>query len=328
MKKILAMLLAVMMLLSVASVAMADETTYTDQETVTIKKVYKLTNDGTKSPAETFNLTQTGSRVVDGEATSAPDLGTITGATFAEGAATVNGATGDITVTLPEYTHVGVYEYTLKETAATTAGVTYYGDDITLKVTVINDTEGNLRIAAVHAESANNALEEGKTKKDNFPNTYSAGKLNVTKTVAGNLGDKDKKFDFSVTFKKPEGKTVKSTIAATVAGQNVTFTPVWNEAGEYTFTFQLAHDQTATFDNLPYGVNYTVTETAANGYTTTKTGDTGTINAAEQTAAFTNTKTGTIDMGVMLDSMPYVLVLAVVGAAVIALIAKKRRVED
>ena len=33
-------------------------------------------------------------------------------------------------------------------------------------------------------------------------------------------------------------------------------------------------------------------------------------------------------MGVMLDSMPYVLVLAVVGAAVIALIAKKRRAED
>lgn len=328
MKKILAMLLAVMMLLSVASVAMADETTYTDQETVTIKKVYKLTNDGTKSPAETFNLTQTGSRVVDGEATSAPDLGTITGATFAEGAATVNGATGDITVTLPEYTHVGVYEYTLKETAATTAGVTYYGDDITLKVTVINDTEGNLRIAAVHAESANNAPEEGKTKKDKFPNTYSAGKLNVTKTVDGNLGDKDKKFDFSVKFTKPADKTVMSTITATVAGQNVTFTPVWNEAGEYTFTFQLAHDQTATFDNLPYGVNYTVTETAANGYTTTKTGDTGTINAAEQTAAFTNTKTGTIDMGVMLDSMPYVLVLAVVGAAVIALIAKKRRAED
>lgn len=327
MKKILAMLLAVMMLLSVASVAMADEIN-TDQQTVTIKKVYKLANAGTKSPAETFNLTQTGSRVVDGEATSAPDLGTITGATFAEGAATVNGATGDITVTLPEYTHVGVYEYTLKETAATTAGVTYYGDDITLKVTVINDTEGNLRIAAVHAESANNAPEEGETKKDNFPNTYSAGKLNVTKTVAGNLGDKDKKFDFSVTFKKPEGKTVKSTIAATVAGQNVTFTPAWNENGEYTYTFQLAHDETATFDNLPYGVTYTVTETAVSDYETTKTGDTGTINKADQTAAFTNTKIGEIDMGVMLDSMPYVLVLAVVGAAVIALIAKKRRAED
>ena len=63
-------------------------------------------------------------------------------------------------------------------------------------------------------------------------------------------------------------------------------------------------------------------------YTTSATGDTGKINAAEQTAAFTNKKDGSIDMGVMLDSMPYVLVLAVVGAAVIALIAKKRRAED
>lgn len=328
MKKILAMLLAVMMLLSVASVAMADEIN-TDQQTVTIKKVYKLANAGTTSPAETFTLTQVGKgTVTDGEATSAPDLGTITGAEFAKGAATVDGATGNITVALPKYTHVGVYEYILQEIAGDTAGVTYYGDNIKLKVTVINDTEGNLRIAAVHAESANNALEEGKTKKDNFPNTYSAGKLNVTKTVAGNLGDKEKKFDFSVKFTKLAGKDVNSTITATVAGQNVTFTPAWNDAGEYTFTFQLAHDEIATFENLPYGVQYTVTEATVTDYETTKTGESGTINAAEQTAAFTNTKTGTIDMGVMLDSMPYVLVLAVVGAAVIALIAKKRRAED
>lgn len=334
MKKILAMLLAVMMLLSVASVAMAEgvtdtPATPTDMTTVTIKKVYKLANAGTTSPAETFTLTQVGAgRVTDGEASSAPALGTITGANFTEGVATVNGTTGDITVALPEYNHVGVYEYTLKEVAGTTAGVTYYGDNITLKVTVINDTEGNLRIAAVHAESENNALEAGKTKKDNFPNTYSAGKLNVTKTVAGNLGDKDKKFGFTVKFTKPAGKEVKSTITATVAGQNVTFTPVWNEAGEYTFTFQLAHDETATFDNLPYGVNYAVTEDTVTGYETTMTGESGTIESVATTAAFTNTKTGSIDTGVMLDSMPYVLVLAVVGAAVIALIAKKRRAED
>lgn len=325
MKKILAMLLAVMMLLSVASVAMADEIN-TDQQTVTIKKVYKLANAGTTSPAETFTLTQVGKgTVTDGEATSAPDLGTITGATFAEGAATVNGATGDITVTLPEYTHVGVYEYTLKETAATTAGVTYYGDNIKLKVTVINDTEGNLRIAAVHAESENNALEAGKTKKDNFPNTYSAGTLKVSKTVTGNLGDKDKYFEFKVTLTGETDKTYGETY--TVTGGSNTANPATIKIGEET-TFQLKHGDIISIANLPYGVSYTVTETAADGYTTTKTGNTGSINAAEQTAAFTNKKDGTIDTGVMLDSMPYVLVLAVVGAAVIALIAKKRRAED
>ena len=326
MKKILAMLLAVMMLLSVASVAMAEETTYTDQQTVTIKKVYKLANAGTTSPAETFTLTQVGKgTVTDGEATSAPDLGTITGADFAKGAATVDGATGNITVALPEYTHVGVYEYTPKEVVGTTAGVTYYGDNITLKVTVINDTEGNLRIAAVHAESANNALEAGKTKKDNFPNTYSAGKLNVTKTVEGNLGDKDKYFEFKVTLTGETGKTYGASYA--VSGGSNANNPSTIKIGEET-TFLLKHGETISIANLPYGVTYTVTETAADGYTTTKTGNTGSINAAEQTAAFTNKKDGSIDMGVMLDSMHYVLVLAVVGAAVIALIAKKRRADD
>ena len=228
---------------------------------------------------------------------------------------------------LPEYSSVGIYTYTIKETAGNTAGVEYYGDDILLKVTVI-EQNGKIRAAAVHTEKNFNGTAADKTKKDSFTNTYSAGKLSVTKTVAGNLGDQSKKFDFSVKFTKPADKTVMSTITATVAGQNVTFTPVWNEAGEYTFTFQLAHDQTATFENLPYGVTYTVTETAVDGYTTTQTNENGTINSAEVISTFTNTKTGTIDMGVMLDSMPYVLVLAVVGAAVIALIAKKRRAED
>lgn len=337
MKKILAMLLAVMMLLSVASVAMADETTpttptYTDQETVTIKKVYKLTNDGTTSPAETFTLEQVGNgEVKDGDATSAPALGTITGAKFDEGAATVDGTTGNITVALPQYTHVGVYEYTLKEVAGTTAGVTYYGDNITLKVTVINDTtSGKLRIAAVHAESANNALEEGKTKKDNFPNTYSAGTLKVSKTVTGNLGDKTKKFQFKVDFTAPNGKTWTPAIT----GQGFT-TATTTEGATISYTFELANDESVTFGNLPEGVTYKVTETAVDGYDTyvgttdNKTNvATGKMEKTNVDVKYINNKGGELDMGVMLDSMPYVLVLAVVGAAVIALIAKKRRVED
>lgn len=325
MKKILAMLLAVMMLLSVASVAMAEggtdtPTAPTDMTTVTIKKAYTLTNEGTTSPAETFTLTQVGNgTVTDGEATSAPALGTITGATFAEGAATVDGTTGNITVALPEYNHVGVYEYTLKEVAGTTAGVTYFGNNIKLVVTVVNGENRKLRIAAVHTEA------EGADKSDTFVNTYSAGKLNVTKTVEGNLGDKDKYFEFKVTLTGVTDKTYGASYA--VSGGSNANNPTTIKIGEET-TFQLKHGDTISIANLPYGVQYTVTEATATGYETTKTGDTGTINQAEQTAAFTNTKGGTIDMGVMLDSMPYVLVLAVVGAAVIALIAKKRRAED
>lgn len=155
MKKILAMLLAVMMLLSVASIAMAEGTTTpTDQETVTITKVYKLIGAGT-SPAEDFELKQIAKSVTKSECAEAdiPDLTSISKAQFAEGAATTAGAEANFTVTLPSYTHVGVYEYTLKETAGNTAGVAYYGNNIKLVVTVINGANDKLRIAAVHTEA-------------------------------------------------------------------------------------------------------------------------------------------------------------------------------
>lgn len=324
MKKFVAILLTLMLVLGIGA-AVADEapatptTDLTDHETVKIKKVYKLEGAGT-SPVETFTLKQVGDgTVTNGEATSAPALGIITGATFAEGAANANGATGEITVALPEYTSVGVYEYTLQEVAGTTAGVTYYGETIKLVVTVVNGKNNDLlRIAGVHTESSG-------VKSDTFENTYRAGTLNVTKTVAGNLGDQSKKFDFTVNFTKPDGEDVNSTITATVAGVGATdFNIAWDDKGTYTYTFQLAHGQKASFANLPYGVTYTVTETAVTGYETTKTGDSGTINAAEHTAAFTNTKTGSIDTGVTTENLPYVLLIGFVVLAGAALLIKRK----
>lgn len=130
-KKLLACLIAAATMFTMGSTAFAADTTPTDQETVTVKKVYMLTNEGTTSPAETFTLEQVGKgSVSDSEATTAPDLGTITGAEFAKGAATVDGTTGNITVALPAYDNVGIYEYTLREVAGTKAGVNYYGNDI------------------------------------------------------------------------------------------------------------------------------------------------------------------------------------------------------
>ncbi len=320
MKKFVAILLTLMLVLGIGA-AVAEET-YSDVSSVTVKKVYKLTNANMSSPAETFTLEQVGAgRVTDGDATSAPALGTITGAIFAKGAATVDGTTGNITIALPTYEKVGVYEYTLREVAGKTVGVAYYGKDILLKVTVI-EQGGKVRVAAVHTESGEG---DDTAKRDNFPNEYSAGDLNVTKTVAGNLGDQSKKFNFTVTFTKPDGKDVNSTITATVAGVDATdFNIAWDDKGTYTYTFQLAHGQKASFANLPYGVSYTVTEAAADGYTTTKAGDSGTINAAEHTAAFTNTKEGSIDTGVTTENLPYVLLIGFVVLAGAALLIKRK----
>lgn len=147
-KKLLAGVLTCAMMLTMGMTAFAaeNEAQATDQETVTIKKVYQLEGQGT-SPAETFTLKQAGDgNVKDGDATFAPALGTITGAEFEKGAATVDGVTKKITVALPTYTNVGVYEYTLKEVAGTTAGVIYHPGTIKLVVTVVNGDNGNLRI--------------------------------------------------------------------------------------------------------------------------------------------------------------------------------------
>lgn len=325
MKKFVSILLVLVLMMSLSVAAFAEGTTDqgttpTDQENVIIKKEYKLAGAGT-SPEETFTLKQVGKTVTQSEATEAPDLGTITGALFGAGAATVNGATGDITVALPAYDHVGVYTYILKEIDDNkTAGVTYYGNEIKLVVTVINNGNGKLRIATVHTESA------GETKSDKFTNTYSAGTLNVSKTVEGNLGDKGKYFEFKVTLTGETDKNYGESYA--VSGGSNASNPTSIKIGEET-TFLLKNGDTISIENLPYHVSYTVTETAADGYTTTVNGTAGNtitseISAAAQTASFTNTRVGEIDMGVSMDSLPYILMLVVVGAAVVVIATRKK----
>lgn len=305
MKKFVAILLTLMLVLGVSGALAADT------ESVVIKKAYKLVGAGS-SPAETFTLVQTGSEVTSGDATAAPALGAITGAAFDAGAATADGVTKPITVSLPNYDRVGIYEYTLKEVKGNTAGVGYYDAAMKLVVTVVNGENGLERVAAVHTE-----LAQGADKSDTFENTYSAGTLTVKKTVTGNLGDKNKEFDFTVTFAAPEGKDWTPAITLPTGAGMVEDNPM-------SYTFKLKHDGTASFGNLPAGVTYTVTEAEVQGYTTTSAGDKGTIGAGLNEVTFTNDKHGEIPTGVTTESLPYVLLIGFVVLAGAALLIKRK----
>ena len=116
-----------------------------------------------------------------------------------------------------------------------------------------------------------------------FTNAAKTGSLTVTKTVVS--GDSQREFGFTVALADGGGEPVSGTFGK---GENaVTFTD-----GKATFTLKDGGEKTVA--GLPVGARYTVTEDAAEGYTTAVNGADGskaegTVTEAGAAAAFTNT---------------------------------------
>lgn len=297
--------------------------TYADMDSVVIKKNYELANEGTFSPAETFSFDIEADNVTDASDDITPEnmpMPTIGTVSYLRGEAGSTTKTKEIKIDLPEYDSVGVYTYIIHEVAGNSAGVTYYGDAILLRVTVI-EQDGKLRIAAVHTEDPEST---GEGKKDDFDNLYSAGELEVHKDVEGIMGNKDKYFEFRVQLTGEEGKTYQDSYAITGGSYDANPTSIKIRPGETTeATFYLKDDDTIHIENLPYGVEYKVSETPVADYVTTETGTEGEVDEAVEQANFTNTKGGTVDAGVVLDSAPYLFTLT--GAAGVGLLLTLRR---
>lgn len=335
MKKILSLALALVLVLSMSTVAFATEggeNTYTDMTTVTLTKEYKLTNPGTTSPAETFSFSDLTCTEVtdaaDGVTSSNAPVPTIGSVSYSAGeAGGETTAKKIITIFLPEYTSVGIYTYTFNEIDGGTAGVTYRSDEITLVVTVI-EQGGKVRVAAVHTEG------EGKDKSGEFNNEYSAGSLSVKKNVTGIMGDKQKEFKVKVTFTAPEGDTVREAITYTDGDKNETIAGGWT--GSKAVEITLKHEETVTFNNIPYGVTYTVVE---DDYTAKDNGgydeasyqfddNNKKIDSASDSVTITNNKGGHVDTGISMDSIPYILMLAVVFMGLFVFFSKKRKMRE
>lgn len=297
--------------------------TYADMDSVVIKKNYELANEGTFSPAETFSFDIEADNVTDASDDITPEnmpMPTIGTVSYLRGEAGSTTKTKEIKIDLPKYNSVGVYTYIIHEAAGNSAGVTYYDDAILLRVTVI-EQDGKLRIAAVHTEDPEST---GEGKKDDFDDLYSAGELEVHKDVEGIMGNKEKYFKFTVQLTGEEGKTYQDSYAITGGSYNANPDSIEIKPGETTeATFYLKDDDTIHIENLPYGVEYKVSETPVADYVTTETGTEGEVDGAVEQANFTNTKGGTVDAGVVLDSAPYLFTLT--GAAGVGLLLTLRR---
>lgn len=324
-EKLLAAVLSISLAMgvSVMPAFAASGETYADMDSVVIKKNYELANEGTFSPAETFSFDIEADNVTDASDDITPEnmpMPTIGTVSYLRGEAGSANKTKQIEIQLPKYNSVGVYTYIIHEAAGNSAGVTYYGNAILLRVTVI-EQDGKLRIAAVHTEDPEST---GEGKKDDFDNLYSAGELEVHKDVEGIMGNKEKYFEFTVQLTGEEGKTYQDSYAITGGSYDANPTSIKIKPGETTeATFHLKDDDTIHIENLPYGVEYKVSETPVADYVTTETGTEGEVDEAVEQANFTNTKGGTVDAGVVLDSAPYLFTLT--GAAGVGLLLTLRR---
>ncbi|MDO5400374.1 MAG: FctA domain-containing protein [Eubacteriales bacterium] len=336
MKKLISFVLALVFVLSLSTAAFAEEVVdkkYDDVSTAEFTKTYTVNGVTASAPDETFEIenvtfvSATNTGVGYTEDWAKENLPQISSVAYTNGTLANN---GKFTITLPDdYPSVGIYTYTFKEKDNGTAGVTYYSTQMKLVVTVIQQ-EDLTRVAAVHCEADGDKI-------GTFENIYTAGSLQVTKNVEGLLGDKESEFKIKVTFTAPDGDTVKGNITYMEGTSSKSIAPTDWDNGTASVEIMLKDDASVTFANIPSGVSYVVEETdtraqatggAAAEYTVTyDTAKTGTVTSTALSTTVTNTKDGTPDTGIVLDSMPYVLLLAVAVFGM-AMMTKKRHCEN
>ena len=181
-------------------------------------------------------------------------------------------------------------------------------------------------------------------------NTYTPATTNltVTKTVTGNMADLGEKFTFQISIRLKDGVAVDP--------ENVEWSKGNDDSGNLNrlnvttggYTFTLKHNESIVFSGIPTGAVVTVTEINENGNLTgyetrvvidgvesTYPSDSnderkGTVklDATAKTIAFTNTKQIPVPTGVILDTLPYVLMLIAVGGGVVAFFLRRRHHDD
>lgn len=184
-----------------------------------------------------------------------------------------------------EYTKPGTYTYVITEQSGDEASLTFSKATYRATVTVTDNGAGKLLAKTKIAQLTDDAGDaaERTVEAAVFTNTAKTGSLIVKKTVVG--GDSQREFGFTVALTDGDGEPVSGTFGK---GEHaVTFTD-----GKMTFTLKDGGEKTIA--GLPVGARCTVTEDAAEGYTTTVNGADGSkaedaVTEDGAIVAFTNT---------------------------------------
>ena len=175
------------------------------------------------------------------------------------------------------------------------------------------------------------------------PDYTTYGSLDVSKIIktdAADTADTNKEFEFTADFTFPNGTD------ATTLGAKATIGDSTTSITGTSHTFKLKHGQDVKFTGLPVGTKISVTESATpnykgsaevvinNGpkeavaetkYNEALTVSDKTLGQYKNTVDVTNTYNYVPATGIIMNTLPYVLMIALCGAALMAFVAFKRR---
>ena len=247
-----------------------------------------------------------------------------------------------VSITLPNtsFTKPGVYRYEITEkTDNPLPGVTYDPDSTRyLDVFVVADESDVLHVQNyVFRKAATNIGLDGKyvsnpdEKSSGYINTLTQYDFDFSKTISGNQGDKNKRFNFTLSITGANPGTYPI-IANDVTGNPTSITV--GTDGIATFAYSLTNGSTVKVIGLNKGAVCTVTEEPGD-YTATRSLDGGaavsgatsgnvTLNS-DHSVAFTNTRNGIIPTGIIMTIAPFAIGICVFGAVFIFIIVRRKR---
>ena len=185
----------------------------------------------------------------------------------------------------------------------------------------------------------NTYTKQAGTKDPDDPNKNLA--LSISKTVAGDYGDKTRGFTFNVTINLPSTADDSKEYIGKVGETEYKF------KDHVSTVVTLAHGQKLKFEDLPAGTKYSVIETGTDNYTplasiiengepaTTLSSNEGAslevlnklVGEKANSAAFTNTydDNSVTPTGIIINNLPFVLMVVVAGSGLALYVVSKRR---
>lgn len=207
------------------------------------------------------------------------------------------------------------------------------------KVDISNTDKNGFKFTNTYVQEAGTGIDP--TNPDSDYTTY--GSLDVSKIIktdAADTADTNKEFEFTANFTFPNGTD------GTTLGAKATIGDSTTSITGTSHTFKLKHGQNVKFTGLPVGTKISVTESATPNYkgsaevvinnetkqavAETKynealTVSDKTLGQNKNTVDVTNTYNYVPATGIIMNTLPYVLMIALCGAALMAFVAFKRR---